>query len=102
MELLKIKKTSKELELEITGENETMLNPITEKLLEDENVDYASYIADHPESNKRRLYIRVNKGEPVEVLKKAIKQVESELKDFEKNFSKKESSKTKSKAKSKK
>ena len=87
MELLKIKKTSKELELEITGENETMLNPITEKLLEDENVDYASYIADHPESNKRRLYIRVKKGEPVDLLKKALKEVESELKDFEKNFS---------------
>jgi DNA-directed RNA polymerase subunit L len=102
MELLKIKKTSKELELEITGENETMLNPITEKLLEDENVDYASYIADHPESNKRRLYIRVNKGEPVDILKKAIKQVEIELKEFEKNFSKKESTKLKAKKKSKK
>ena len=41
MKLEKIKKTSKELELEITGENETMLNPITEKLLQDEDVDYA-------------------------------------------------------------
>ena len=102
MELLKIKKTSKELELEITGENETMLNPITEKLLEDENVDYASYIADHPESNKRRLYIRVNKGEPLDILKKAIKQVENELKEFEKNFSKKQSTKAKAKKKSKK
>lgn len=100
MELLKIKKTSKELEIEITGENETMLNPITEKLFEDEDVDYASYIADHPESNKRRLYIRVKKGEPIDLLKKAIKQVESELKDFEKNFSQTQSpKKTKSKSK---
>lgn len=100
MELLKIKKTSKELEIEITGENETMLNPITEKLLEDEDVDYASYIADHPESNKRRLYIRVKKGEPIDLLKKAIKQIESELKDFEKNFSQTQSpKKTKSKSK---
>ena len=101
MELSKIRKTSKELELEITGENETMLNPITEKLLENEDVDYASYIADHPESNKRRLYIRVKKGEPVDLLKKAIKQVESELKDFEKKFSNKDSTKSKTKPKSK-
>jgi DNA-directed RNA polymerase subunit L len=101
MELSKIKKTSKELELEITGENETMLNPIAEKLLENEDVDYASYIADHPESNKRRLYIRVKKGEPVDLLKKAIKQVESELKDFEKKFSEKGSTKIKTKPKSK-
>ena len=101
MELKKLKKTSKELELEITGENETMLNPITETLLQNEDVDYASYIADHPESNKRRLYIRVKKGEPIELLKKALKQVESELKDFEKTFSTKVNVKVKSKTKSK-
>jgi len=86
MELKKIRKTSKELELEIIGENETMLNPITEILLKNKDVDYASYITDHPESNKRRLYLRVKNGEPIDILKKAVKQVESELKDFEKNF----------------
>lgn len=86
MELKKIRKTSKELELEVTGENETMLNPITETLLKNKDVDYASYITDHPESNKRRLYLRVKKGEPLDILKKAVKQVESELKDFEKIF----------------
>jgi len=95
MKLETIKKTSKELELEITGENETMLNPITEKLLQDEDVDYASYIVDHPDSKKRRLYIRVKKGEPIDLLKKALKQVEAELKDFEKNFTGKASTKTK-------
>jgi DNA-directed RNA polymerase subunit L len=101
MKLEKIKKTSKELELEITGENETMLNPITEKLLQNDDVDYASYIADHPESNKRRLYIRVKKGEPVNLLKKALKDVESELKDFEKNFLGLKSNKKQKKSKSK-
>jgi len=101
MKLEKIKKTSKELELEITGENETMLNPITEKLLQNNDVDYASYIADHPDSIKRRLYIRVKKGEPVDLLKKALKEVEAELKDFEKNFLGKTSIKSKSKPKSK-
>ena len=78
MKLEKIKKTSKELELEITDENETMLNPITEKLLQNNDVDYASYIADHPDSKKRRLYIRVKKGEPVDLLKKALKEVEAD------------------------
>ena len=86
MKLEKIKKTSKELELEITGENETMLNPITEKLLENDDVDYASYMADNPESNKRRLYIRVKQGKPKEVLLKAVKQLENEVKTFGKNF----------------
>ena len=102
MELKEIRKTSKELELELTGENETMLNPITEILLKNEDVDYASYITDHPESNKRRLYLRVKKGKPLDALKKAVKQVESELKDFEKNFSGRKTSKSKAKTKSKK
>jgi len=86
MELRKIRKTSKELELEVIDENETMLNPITETLLKNDKVDYASYIADHPESNKRRLYIRVKDGDPIDILKKAVKQVENELNDFEDNF----------------
>ena len=93
MELKTIKKTAKELELEITGENETLLNPITDVLLEYADVDYASYFSDHPESNKRRLYIRVNKGKPEDMLKKAVKQLEDEIKTFSKNFEGKSKSK---------
>ena len=88
-----IKKTAKDLELEITGETETLLNPIAEVLLEYDDVDYASYMSDHPESKKRRLYIRVKKGKPEEILKKAVKQLENEIKTFSKNFVAKSKSK---------
>lgn len=93
MELKTIKKTAKELEIEITGETETLLNPITEVLLEYDDVDYASYHSDHPESNKRRLYIRVNKGKPEDMLKKAVKQLEAEIKTFVKSIDSKSKSK---------
>ena len=93
MDLKTIKKTPKELELEVTGENETILNPIAEVLLQHEDVDYAAYMADHPESNKRRLYLRVKKGKPEEILKKAVKQLEDEVKSFGKNFEAKSKSK---------
>ena len=93
MELKTIKKTTKELELEITGETETLLNPITEVLLEYDNVDYASYMSNHPESTKRRLYIRVKNGKPEDALKKAVKQLEDEIKTFSKNFITKSKSK---------
>ena len=93
MELKTIKKSTKELEIEIIGENETILNPITEVLLQDNDVDYASYMTDHPESNKRRLYIRVKKGKPEDVLKKAVKQLEDEIKEFNKFFKDKSKSK---------
>jgi DNA-directed RNA polymerase subunit L len=93
MELKTIKKTTKELELEVTGENETILNPIIEVLLENENIEYATYFTDHPESNKRRLYIRVKKGAPEDFLKKAVKHLELEIKDFSKTFQSKSKSK---------
>jgi DNA-directed RNA polymerase subunit L len=93
MELKTLKKTTKELEIEIIGETETLLNPITEVLLEYDDVDYATYMSDHPESKKRRLYIRVKKGKPVDVLKKAVKQLEDEIKSFSKNFVTKSKSK---------
>jgi len=93
MDLKTIKKTAKELEIEISGETETLLNPIAEVLLEYDDVDYASYMSDHPESKKRRLYIRVKKGKPEEILKKAVKQLEDEIKTFSKNFVAKSKSK---------
>ena len=93
MELKTTKKTTKELEIEITGENETILNPIIEVLLQSKDVEFATYMADHPESNKRRLYIRVKNGKPEEILKKAVKQLEDEVKTFSKNFDSKSKSK---------
>jgi len=86
MELKTIKKTTKELEIEITGENETILNPITEVLLQNSDVEYASYMSDHPESKNRRLFLRVKKGKPEEILLKAVKQLENEVKNFTKTI----------------
>ena len=93
MEIKTIKKTTKELELEITDENETILNPITEVLLQDQDVEYASYITDHPESKIRKLYIRVKNGKPKGILLKTIKKLEDEVKTFNKNFQNKSKSK---------
>jgi len=97
MELKTIKKTKKEIELEIKDEDATILNPITEMLLKNEDVDYASYISDHPEAIRKKLYIRVKggkKADPVDILKKSVKDLETEIKKFSKDF--------KSQAKSKK
>ena len=95
MELKTIKKNSKELELEVYGETETLLNPITEVLIQNSDVEYAAYFTDNPESKKRRLYLRVKKGSPVEILKKSVKQLEDEMKNFGKNFEGKKKTKSK-------
>jgi DNA-directed RNA polymerase subunit L len=82
MELKIIKKSAKEIEIEIIGENETILNPITEVLIKNDDVEYASYMSDHPDSKKRKLFIRIKKGKPEDVLKKAVKQLEEDIKTF--------------------
>ena len=86
MELKTFKKTKTELDLEVIDENETILNPITHILSENEDVEYAACMTDHPLSNKRRLFIRVKKGSPDEALKKAVKYLDDEIKKFGKNF----------------
>jgi DNA-directed RNA polymerase subunit L len=88
VDLKKIKKTKYELELEIIGENETILNPIVHTLLDNEDVEYAACMADHPLDNRRRLFIRVNKGDPNDILKKAIQHLSTEIKKLGKNFDK--------------
>ncbi|MEM0466834.1 MAG: DNA-directed RNA polymerase subunit L [Candidatus Thermoplasmatota archaeon] len=86
MKLQILKKTKTELEVEITNEDETILHPITHVLLKNDDVEYASCMADHPLSNKRRLFIRVKKGDPIQILKKAVQYLEDEIKTFGKNF----------------
>jgi len=86
MELKTIKKTKAELDLEVIDENETILNPITHVLSENEDVEYAACMTDHPLSNKRRLFIRMKKGSADEALKKAVKYLDDEIKKFGKNF----------------
>ena len=88
-----MKKTEKELEIEIIGEDETILNPITHLLTEHKDVDYAACIGDHPLSNKRRLFLRVTKGKPEDLLKKVVKELEDEVKEFGSYFEGKAKSK---------
>jgi DNA-directed RNA polymerase subunit L len=86
MDMKTIRKTKTELELEITGEDETILHPITHILLQNDEVEYAACMADSPLATKKRLFIRVKKGSPEDVLKKAVKYLEDEVKQFGKNF----------------
>jgi len=79
MEIKPIKKTKKELELEIIGEDETLLNPIKQRLLEENEVEYAEYFIDHPLIGKPKLYLKTKKENPIEVLKKTVKSLEKDV-----------------------
>jgi len=83
--------TSKQLELEVIDENETLLNPLVQVLLTYDDVDYASIITKHPSARSRILYVRLITGaktKPVDLLKKAVKEVKKETDTFKKEVEK--------------
>lgn len=84
MDLKPITVTATELEVELIGENETILNPIKVKLLADPDVEMAEYIFEHPFLSNPSIFIRTKKGEPMAALKRALKGLEKEFKDFQK------------------
>jgi DNA-directed RNA polymerase subunit L len=91
MESNVITNTSKQLELEIIGENETLLNPLVQVLLTYDEVDYASIITKHPSAPSRILYLRLISGakaKPTDLLKKAVKEVKKETDTFKKELEK--------------
>lgn len=91
MESNVITNTSKQLELEVIDEDETLLNPLVQVLLTYDDVDYASVITKHPSAPSRILYLRLISGakaKPTDLLKKAVKQVKKETETFKKELEK--------------
>jgi DNA-directed RNA polymerase subunit L len=79
--------TDNELEVEVHGENETLLNPIKQALLADKDVDFAEYIIEHPSLAVPKIYVRTKgKVKPEVVLKRTIKSLIQEFDTFETVF----------------
>lgn len=87
MELRALSLTDREMEIEVLGENETFLNPIKQRLLADKDVDIAEYVIEHPFLSIPRVYFRTKGGaKPQVVLKRTIKALLKDYKDFEDSF----------------
>ena len=87
MKLTVVTHTDTELEVEVHGENETLLNPIKQALLADKDVDFAEYIIEHPTLAIPKVYLRTKgKAKPETVLKRTIKSLIAEFDAFETAF----------------
>ena len=87
MELRVLNLTGNELEVEVLGENETLLNPIKQALLADKDVEFAEYIIEHPMLSVPKIFLRTKGStKPQTVLKRTIKQVIGDLDAFEDAF----------------
>lgn len=81
MELKLLNKTKDIIEIEVQGEDETLLYPLQQKLVEDDNVEYATYIIGHPLLEQPKLVVKVTDGKPQNALKRASKALANKYKE---------------------
>lgn len=86
MDVRVMSKGDKSLEVELVGENETLLNLLKQRLLASPDVESATFIIGHPLLDQPKLFVQVRKGKPEAALKAAAKEVREELDKFETEF----------------
>jgi DNA-directed RNA polymerase subunit L len=72
--------------LEIVGENHTLLAPLTSKLLENEQVDLATYNIQHTLRSNPVLFVKMREGDPLEAVKSAVASLMSDFEEFERKY----------------
>lgn len=83
MELRLVSKTNTKMELEVIGENDTLLNLLKQRCLADPSVETASYIMGHPYLDNPLFVLQVKSGKPEQVLKNAAKDLRAVFDEFE-------------------
>src|SRR3989344_4291712 len=84
MEIEVIRSEKNLLEFYIEGERHTFTNLLKSRLLEDKDVDFASYVLDHPTSSKAKFVLRTSGKTPKKALDDASKKIEEDLDELEK------------------
>ena len=83
MEIKVIEQSKGKLEIEIIGEDHTLLNSVKEELTKDNSVKIATYKVEHPLVSNPVLYIEADK--PEKALESAIKKIKKFYSDFQSN-----------------
>lgn len=90
MDIKVLKKTDTEIEVEIKGEDHTLLNALKSSLLKDKAVKVATYDIEYPGISNPVLYVRMGRSEdPIEAIKKATMDLSGDCDTFIELFSKK-------------
>ncbi|MBI4210643.1 MAG: DNA-directed RNA polymerase subunit L [Candidatus Diapherotrites archaeon] len=86
---LTVLKDGKDLvEFVLDGERHTFPGLLKSKLIASKDVQFVSYMLDHPTDKKARFILRTNGRSPKKVLDEAAKEIEGELEDFGKKVKK--------------
>jgi DNA-directed RNA polymerase subunit L len=89
MELTILKKTDNEINIRVAGESHTLLNLLKTALLNNKHVDIATYDIKHPTISDPVLFVRTDGADPIDVIKKASKELIKECDEFIDIFTKK-------------
>ncbi|MFP4655715.1 MAG: DNA-directed RNA polymerase subunit L [Methanohalobium sp.] len=87
MELKILNKTDYEINIEIQGEDHTLLNVLKSILLEDERVEIASYDMKHVNVSEPVLYVKTDGTDQIAVIKDALSKLISRCDEFNSVFS---------------
>lgn len=88
MELNLISKDGKSIIIEFTDVKETLVHPLVDMLLDDNDVLLAAYKTGHPQLDKPQLTVRTQRVNPETAVKKAADSLADEIKTLEKEFEK--------------
>ena len=91
MDIVLVNKDKDSIEVLLDDESgNVLLEPLKEKLLNDPTVELATYDSDHPMYGKKRLFVRVKSGKPQNAVKRALKDLSGDYKNFKKAVDKAE------------
>lgn len=74
------------LELELGGVDQSLAQLLTEKLNENNDVEFASYKVEHPLISSPKLYVRTKKGEPIKVVLETLNEIRKDVAEFREQF----------------
>jgi len=83
MELRLVNKTNTRLELEVIGENDTLLNLLKQQLIADPTVETATYVMGHPYLDNPTFVVETKSGKPDQAVKNAAKDLRAQFDEFE-------------------
>ncbi len=88
MELKALKKDDKTLLLEVKGETFTLTNLVQDELWNDPNVLETTDIKEHPYLEEPKIWVKMERGNPVTAIKKACQRIERKIDEFSREFEK--------------
>jgi len=89
MEINILKEDKKKIEIQIIGEDSTLINALKDELWKQDNVDVVASKVEHPLISNPTLILEVNKKDPRETLIKVADSLQSKFKELKEEFEKK-------------